>query len=186
METSRTFNSLYVQNELDLSQDLTVTAGLRYDHISIDLDNLLDAAASRDSDFGQFSPKAGLAWTVTPDLSLFANLGTGFKTPEGAQIATNADLEPEEAINYEVGVKTALLDRAYLQVSLYRTDLDGQLVMVPDPDRVGDFRYENAGESRMQGVEVEADIELEYKVPQGSDAVQEVTRCVEYCKKALA
>lgn len=31
-----------------------------------------------------------------------------------------------------------------------------------------------------------ADIELEYKVPQGSDAVQEVTRCVEFCKKALA
>ncbi len=30
------------------------------------------------------------------------------------------------------------------------------------------------------------DIELEYKVPQGSDAVKEVTRCVEFCKKALA
>ncbi|MCW5212721.1 TonB-dependent receptor, partial [Desulfobulbus sp. TB] len=161
-ETSRTFNSLYVQNELHLSEDLTMTAGLRYDHISIDLDNLLDATASRDSEFGQFSPKAGFSWTLTPDLSLFANLGTGFKTPEGAQIATNANIKPEEAINYEVGVKTALLDRAYLQVSLYRTDMDSQLVMVPDLGRVGDFRYENAGESRMQGVEVEADIELEY------------------------
>lgn len=31
-----------------------------------------------------------------------------------------------------------------------------------------------------------ADIELEYKVPEGSDAVQEVTRCVEFCKQALA
>jgi sugar phosphate isomerase/epimerase len=30
-----------------------------------------------------------------------------------------------------------------------------------------------------------ADIELEYKVPDGSDAVQEVTRCVQYCKQAL-
>lgn len=31
-----------------------------------------------------------------------------------------------------------------------------------------------------------ADIELEYQVPEGSDAVQEVTRCVEFCKQALA
>ncbi len=161
-ETSRTFNSLYVQNELELSETLSMTAGLRYDHISIDLDNLLNPAGSRDSDFSQFSPKAGLAWSITPDLSIFASLGTGFKVPVGSQIATNADLEPEEAMNYELGVKTALLDRAYLQVALYRTDLDSQLVMVPDPAREGDFRYENAGESRMQGVEVEADIELEY------------------------
>ncbi len=31
-----------------------------------------------------------------------------------------------------------------------------------------------------------ADIELEYKVPQDSDAVQEVTKCVQFCKQALA
>ncbi len=31
-----------------------------------------------------------------------------------------------------------------------------------------------------------ADIELEYKVPEDSDAVKEVTRCVQFCKKALA
>lgn len=31
-----------------------------------------------------------------------------------------------------------------------------------------------------------ADIELEYKVPQDSDAVQEVIQCVQFCKQALA
>jgi sugar phosphate isomerase/epimerase len=31
-----------------------------------------------------------------------------------------------------------------------------------------------------------ADIELEYKIPEGSDAVQEVTKCVQFCKEALA
>jgi sugar phosphate isomerase/epimerase len=30
-----------------------------------------------------------------------------------------------------------------------------------------------------------ADIELEYKVPEGSDAVKEVGKCVQYCKEAL-
>jgi sugar phosphate isomerase/epimerase len=31
-----------------------------------------------------------------------------------------------------------------------------------------------------------ADIELEYKIPQGSDALQEVTKCVLFCNQALA
>jgi sugar phosphate isomerase/epimerase len=31
-----------------------------------------------------------------------------------------------------------------------------------------------------------ADIELEYRIPEGSDAVQEVKRCVEYCRDALS
>ncbi len=30
------------------------------------------------------------------------------------------------------------------------------------------------------------DIELEYDIPEGSDAVQEVAKCVQFCKKALA
>ncbi len=31
-----------------------------------------------------------------------------------------------------------------------------------------------------------ADIELEYKIPEGSDAVKEVAKCVQYCKQALS
>ena len=31
-----------------------------------------------------------------------------------------------------------------------------------------------------------ADIELEYKIPEGSDAVTEVAKCVQFCKEALA
>ena len=31
-----------------------------------------------------------------------------------------------------------------------------------------------------------ADIELEYQVPEGSNAVAEVAKCVQFCKNALA
>ena len=33
---------------------------------------------------------------------------------------------------------------------------------------------------------IPASIELEYSVPEGSDAVKEVAKCVQYCKAALA
>jgi hypothetical protein len=32
---------------------------------------------------------------------------------------------------------------------------------------------------------ITCDIELEYNIPEGSDAVKEVTKCVKYCREAL-
>lgn len=39
---------------------------------------------------------------------------------------------------------------------------------------------------KRNGYTFPADIELEYEIPEGSNAVQEVTRCVDYCRNALA
>jgi sugar phosphate isomerase/epimerase len=39
---------------------------------------------------------------------------------------------------------------------------------------------------KREGWKFPADIELEYRVPKGSDAVTEVAKCVQFCKKALA
>ncbi|MDY0170319.1 MAG: sugar phosphate isomerase/epimerase [Thermoguttaceae bacterium] len=39
---------------------------------------------------------------------------------------------------------------------------------------------------REHGLTFPADIELEYPIPEGSDAVREVTRCVEFCRDVLA
>ncbi len=39
---------------------------------------------------------------------------------------------------------------------------------------------------KKEGWPIYADIELEYKVPAGSDAIKEITKCVQFCKKALA
>ena len=36
-----------------------------------------------------------------------------------------------------------------------------------------------------KGWPITCDIELEYPVPEGSDAVKEVTKCLAYCKAAL-
>ena len=38
---------------------------------------------------------------------------------------------------------------------------------------------------KREGWEFPADIELEYKVPEGSDAVAEVTKCVQFCRESL-
>jgi sugar phosphate isomerase/epimerase len=38
---------------------------------------------------------------------------------------------------------------------------------------------------KKNGYKFPATVEMEYDVPEGSDAVKEVAKCVEYCRKAL-
>jgi len=39
---------------------------------------------------------------------------------------------------------------------------------------------------KREGWQFPADIELEYRIPEGSDAVAEVTKCVQFCRESLA
>ena len=50
-----------------------------------------------------------------------------------------------------------------------------------DTDVAGVLQYLKKNKLTFPG-----DVELEYKIPQDSDAVQEVTKCVEFCRQALA
>jgi sugar phosphate isomerase/epimerase len=50
-----------------------------------------------------------------------------------------------------------------------------------DTDMVAVLQY-----MKKHGLTFPGDIELEYPIPAGSDAVQEVTKCVQFCREALA
>jgi sugar phosphate isomerase/epimerase len=50
-----------------------------------------------------------------------------------------------------------------------------------EPERSGDSQPQAARRAI-----VARQIELEYKIPEGSNAVAEVAKCVQYCKEALA
>jgi len=100
-------------------------------------------------------------WHVTKDIMLFTTASTGYKsggfnsqpsgrTPLGREARIFA---PEEITNYELGVKTTLLDGSMTaNATLFRTDLENF------QDRAFDglsFIVLNAGELRQQGVEVD-------------------------------
>ena len=100
-------------------------------------------------------------WYVTEEIMLFATASTGYKsggfnsqssgrTPLGEERRIFA---PEETTNYELGVKSTLLNGAMTaNATLYRMDIDDF------QDRAFDgvsFLVLNAGELRQQGVEAD-------------------------------
>ncbi|MCB1680011.1 MAG: TonB-dependent receptor [Halioglobus sp.] len=99
-------------------------------------------------------------WFVTQDIMLFATASTGYKSggfnSEGGNVALGEEKRifgPEEASNFELGIKSTLLDGTMTaNVTAYRTDLEDF------QDRLFDglsFVVVNAGEVRQQGVEAD-------------------------------
>jgi iron complex outermembrane receptor protein len=99
-------------------------------------------------------------WNVTDNIMLFATASTGYKSggfnsQSGGRepLGDRRIFAPEETTNYELGVKSTLLDGAMTaNATLYRMEIDDF------QDRAFDglsFVVVNAGELRQQGVEVD-------------------------------
>lgn len=156
---------IYLQDEMDLRPDLTITVGARYDRITFSEVDLLDDAfdLSDERTFERASPKLGVLWQARPDVSVYASFATAFQVPTKSELTAtepgvgfNRELEPQVARHAEVGVRGTVNRRFRYTASIFRTDVDDEILprtVVQDTTIFG-----NVGETRHQGVELSADV----------------------------
>ena len=98
----------------------------------------------------QFSPRVGLLYKVTDEVSLYGSYSQSFGSQNAGVSFTNEAFKPQQADQYEVGAKGAFFDNK-LTTSLTLFDLYLQNVLTPDTAHVG---YSLAvGEVRSRGIE---------------------------------
>ncbi len=151
---------LFAQNVWAATERLDLTAGLRHDWLDFDIDDRFveDGDDSGSRRYTELSGTLGASYAWRPRQRVYANIATAFESPTFAEFANpdgrggfNPQLEPQEAMNYEIGLKGALADRARYQLAAFRIDVDNELVIF-DSEGGRDF-YENSGESRRRGIE---------------------------------
>ncbi len=117
-------------------------------------------------DWDNISGRLAFDWDVSDDVMLYAAVATGFKSGGFTGSPSSADragipFEPEEALNFEVGAKTYLMDqRVRLNASLFTTDYDDLQVTffnvpITSGAAFGEFFTENASSAKINGFEVE-------------------------------
>ena len=159
---------VFAQNELTVTERLSLLLGARYDRVSYYYRSFLPTAPVRfDSrTFERVSPKIGINWRVGQTSSVYANVGGGIEVPAGNETdPTPGGATPAPLLNplldaitsttYEVGFKTlghqlgSLPLRAGLDVALYDTEVANEIV----PYNGGRY-YQTAGKARRQGAEL--------------------------------
>ena len=120
----------YIQAHFSLTDRISLSAGLRAEHVRYDYRNrmldgntrddgsvcgfggcLYSRPASRKDDFTNLAPKAGVLFAVTKNASVYANIARGFRAPQmtelyrlqsGQQVS---DLDSEEIDSLEIGMR---------------------------------------------------------------------------------
>ena len=153
---------VFGQFSIEPTSRLILTAGGRYDRL--DLENTLtfrDGMPVVADTFDAFSPKLSATVKLLPDdasadVNLYGQYSQAFlppRRPSGLRPGDDEiNLNPEDIDNYEVGVKSSLLDgRVSFEGTWFRMTRDGIVHSV----RQGPFyRQTNAGEHDYQGVEL--------------------------------
>lgn len=153
----------YFQYEINPTENLKVTAALRYDGFEYDYDNQVDGVAgpkdSRNS-YNNVSPKLGLNYNFNKNLGAYANYSNGFTPPQTSTLYRNSfvgvggdvfDLKPSIYDNFELGTYFRISDVIKADLAVYL--LEGKNTLVTLRDENDEFFNANAGKTRSYGLE---------------------------------
>lgn len=168
--TDENVYAAYGEVKKAVNEELTVTANARYDVLTY---NFVDSLSyfNRKKAFRVPSFRLGATYQLDNDNALYTNASSGFRTPTiqqmfsgdldvyGAPSENNPNLKPEQAYNFEVGIRgkrdwfdfdaTAfVIERTDYILSTIGQYTSGALGSVPAS------RYENIGGVRNMGIEL--------------------------------
>ena len=129
--------AIFVDNVLQLSDQLSLVLGGRYDSIDFDRYDLAiggNPASSFDTDFSEFTWRAGLVYQPTEEMSIYAQASTA-ADPVTSPISisnSNKDFDLATGRQYEIGLKQQLLQgRAEYTLAYFDIEKEDILTRLP-------------------------------------------------------
>ncbi|MDX1682495.1 MAG: TonB-dependent receptor, partial [Phycisphaeraceae bacterium] len=163
------------QNQVDLTDNLHLTLGGRFNYARIDADQVQDPNTNNqisiDEEFSSVVGSARATWEILPDeLTLFGGVSQGFRAPNVGDL-TRFDtarsnefetpapgLDEEEYLTFEIGTK-AQVGTFSAQAAYFYTDIDDQIIRFPTGDVVSgnnEVTKSNVGDGQVFGAELTA------------------------------
>ena len=143
----------YVQDHLELSPEVQLLGGLRFDRFDLTYDNNRNGDTLDRAD-NLVSPRAGIVYKPMVPLSVYGSYTVSYLPSSGDQFSAlttvTEQVKPEKFDNYEVGVKWEPHPSLALTSALYRLDRMNTRSTDPnDPTRIV-----QTGSQRTDGLEV--------------------------------
>ena len=177
MANDATDLAVYLQTDVDMG-NFTLTTGLRWTRNKKSLPQVLHTGANGLFDsldiraagiptsvkVSKVTPRVALAYELNEDVMLFASATRGFKSGGWNGRASAANLfrrfEAETVWSYELGARTEFLNnRLRANVTLFQANYDDvqlpSLAFIPPPGEAPAFVTNNAGDSKVEGAEIE-------------------------------
>mgnify|MGYP001412731723 FL=1 len=117
--------SIYIQDQIDVSDNLVILLGGRLDQFDITVDDL-KAGTSQSREDDEFSPRAGIIYKPMENVSWYVSYSESFLPRSGEQYkkltASSAALDPDVYESTEIGVNYDLTPDVSLRVSYFDSE----------------------------------------------------------------
>ncbi|MGC6535017.1 MAG: TonB-dependent receptor [Parvibaculales bacterium] len=127
-ETEITVTSLYIQDQIEVADNLQVLLGARMDNFDItvkDTEDLSNVTSESRKD-EEISPRLGAIYKPQANLSFYASMSESFLPRSGEQFkslsSSNAKLDPDVYENTEYGVKWDISDALHLAFAMFDSE----------------------------------------------------------------
>ncbi|MEL7354806.1 MAG: TonB-dependent receptor [Cyanobacteria bacterium J06560_5] len=139
---------LYLQDQIDILDNLILVAGLRYDTVNQEVENNLNDTETEQND-DVLIPRIGIVYQPIEPVSLYANYSRSFVPNSGLDVDSQP-LPPETGDGFEVGIRGEIVENRLL-ANLAYFHITKQNVATADPDAL--FGSVATGEQRSQGID---------------------------------
>ncbi|MFJ9534453.1 TonB-dependent receptor [Herbaspirillum sp. NPDC101396] len=135
---------VFAQGQYKLLESLKLLAGLRLDSFDYDISNRKLPAASLSYKQSVATPKFGVVWTPVSSIDLFANRGSGFRSPAQSELSPSGtlgplganggssfpDLKPSKVTSYDFGFNLRATSRWHMSAASYHTVNDNEIAQI--------------------------------------------------------
>jgi len=124
-ESDIAVTSLFVQDQMDLTDNVKLMIGGRLDSFDITVDDIKNGTSESRTD-DRFSPRAGLIYKPQESVSLYMSYSESFLPRSGEQFkalsATSARLDPDVFESTELGLKWAMTDTLSFTAAIFDSE----------------------------------------------------------------
>ena len=124
-ESDISVTSLFIQDQMDLTDNVKVLIGGRLDSFDITVDDIKNGTSESRTD-DRFSPRAGVIYKPQDSVSLYVSYSESFLPRSGEQFkkldATAARLDPDVFESTEIGVKVAVTDTLSFTAAIFDSE----------------------------------------------------------------
>jgi iron complex outermembrane receptor protein len=163
---------VFVTDTLSLTRTIAVTASARYNHASVDIEDLsgMQPLLNGSHSFSRINPALGVTYNPVPWLTAYANYNEGMRTPTAIELAcadpaapcslpndfiADPALKPVVSRTFEAGARGTLSSAIHWSAALFRTDLQNDIQFVSSNAASTSTGYfQNVGTTRRQGLEI--------------------------------
>jgi iron complex outermembrane recepter protein len=169
--------SPYVQGDISPAEKWHLSAGLRYDNLSYDYDNLMSDAdivigfstyrhpSDTTTRYTHVSPKLGATYEFMKELAGFVAYNHAFRAPSESQLfrqgsaLNTVDLKPVKADSYEIGLRGNTASTWRYELAVYHMTKEDDILNYRDPVTSA-TQSVNAGETLHKGIEMGVGVAL--------------------------